>query len=391
MLTSINFFNFISIIYEQNFNDKNLTSMNISYENEYNDTLLKVDTWLTIGLSTVSCLSLVFFTIVYIITHIKSRTKSKLNKKAAFKKIYKNEYLVLSYCFSLFFSHLVSIIHKLVITYFVFNGFENIMSYCLVIGTLKHFFWLSTMFHSNVVSLKVYKKLSKAKNTTVLIKKNRVRVALKIFSYIYGSAFLLIAISLLIHFLGKEHNVYELKRTDKLNCCFLSQPIYLVTLFTLPIGLILLINSVLFLIVFIKTHKTIHKSENDDMNYLFLKLAIIMGLSWAIYIICIFIIEIFTDHLLVQTIIIVASCQINLQGLVIVLGLFSNSAYQKFFKKPNSNSKTPVGIAMPVPIPALAIMQHQNRQNLNQNQLYANVNQFPMNTPSPRQTKSPLF
>jgi hypothetical protein len=380
----MDFFNFISIFYGQNFDEKNGTSMNITYENEYDETLLKVDTWLTVGLSTVSCLSLVFFTIVYVITHIKSRTKSKLNKKTALKKIYKNEYLVLSYCFSLFFSHLVSIAHKLIITYFVFNGYENIRSYCLVVGTLKHFFWLTTMFHSNVVSFKVYKKLSKAKNTTVLTKKNRFRVALKIFSYIYGSAFLLITISLLIHFLGKEHNVYELKNTDKLNCCFLSQPIYLVTLFTLPIGVILFINSILFLIVFIKTRKTIHKSENDEMNYLFLKLAVIMGLSWTVYIICIFIIEIFTDHLLVQTIIIVASCQINLQGLVIVLGLFSNSAYQKFFKKPNANSKTPAGLPIPVPIPAMAIMQ-------NQNQLHANPNQFAVNTPSPRQTKSPLF
>jgi hypothetical protein len=317
-INRINFFNFISIIFNQNFNEKNGTSMNITYENEYDETLLKVDTWLTIGLSTVSCLSLVFFTIVYIITHIKSRTKSKLNKKAALKKIYKNEYLVLSYCFSLFFSHLVSIVHKLVITYFVFNGFENIMSYCLVIGTLKHFFWLSTMFHSNVVSFKVYKKLSKAKNTTVLIKKNRFRSALKIFSYIYGSAFLLITISLLIHFLGKEHNVYELKKTDKLNCCFLSQPIYLVTLFTLPIGVILLINSILFLIVFIKTHKTIHKSENDEMNYLFLKLAIIMGLSWAIYIICIFIIEIFVILVLSFVLVITSAISNYLERFVVV-------------------------------------------------------------------------
>ncbi len=102
----------------------------------YSELLIKIDTYTTIGLSSLSCLALIFFTFVYIDTQIKFRDHAKETKKSAFKKIFRHEYLVFSYCLSLFFSHLFSVAHK-VLTKFYMDSVADTKYVCLTLGILK--------------------------------------------------------------------------------------------------------------------------------------------------------------------------------------------------------------------------------------------------------------
>ena len=210
---------------------------------------------------------------------------------------------------------------------------------------MKHFFWLSTMFHSNAISIKIYLKLKQNSSNQDLLqsRKDWLKSAIKVFTYTNTSAFVIIACSLSIHFVTRDSLsglslVYELDVRDKINCCFLTQPKFILIFFACPVALVLAINLTLFLIVFFKTKTTIHQSDNDDMNYLYLKLALIMGLSWLIYVVCISVIEIFHGSFLVtQIFVLVGTLRINLQGLCIVTCLFWGATYDRFFNKKKLN------------------------------------------------------
>jgi len=102
----------------------------------YNEILVKMDTYATIGLSSLSCLALLFFTFVYIDSQIKYRDHAKETKKSAFKKIFRHEYLVFSYCLSLFFSHLFSIAHKVMLKFYM-EAVPDTKYVCLILGIFK--------------------------------------------------------------------------------------------------------------------------------------------------------------------------------------------------------------------------------------------------------------
>ncbi|CAF1014715.1 unnamed protein product [Brachionus calyciflorus] len=304
----------------------------------FDNTLFLIETWLTITLSCVSSLTILFITILYIVAHVKSRDHVKETRKFIIKKLIKNEYLVISYILCLLASHIASILHKLISKYYVYN-LQKVNSLCLSIGILTHSLWLLTLFHSNAVSFKIYLKLSKSLNGNLSDKKNWLKSATKIFSYIYGATILIMSCSVSIHFGISESNVYEHGQSDKINSCFLSQPLYLIVFFAFPILIILSVNTTLFLIVYLKTKATIDNSESDEMNNLFLKLATIMGLSWFLYVFGVVIIEIFPNHLMAQIIVLVTSCQVNLQGFFIVIGLFWSACYELLFKKKTSKNR----------------------------------------------------
>ena len=321
-----------------NINQTNNTNCTTDEDN-YSDVLYEVDLWLTVLLSGISCISLVFFTLIYLHSQVKARDHVKDTKKSAFKKIMRNEYLVLSYCLALLLSHLFTIAQKLINKYLL-DDMQN-TNLCLSIGILKHFFWITAIFHSNAVSIKVYLKLTKSNNSNFLDRKDWFKSAIKIFIYIYSSSFVILAISLSINFTNLSFSVYELNLNDKMNCCFLSYPNFLIIFFALPVGVILCINFGLFLTIFFKTKTTIHQSENNDMNYLFLKLSIIMGLTWIVFLITAVLIEFLSKRSLIQVFIIIGGFQMSIQGLIVVLCLFSNAAYEKFFSKKKNHKSHP--------------------------------------------------
>lgn len=123
----------------------------------------------------------------------------------------------------------------------------------------------------------------------------------------------------------------------------------------LPIFCVLVFDLVIFLILFFKTKPVLHPSTNetdtdqdganaattdDKANHLFPKLSILMGLSWFIYIISICLAQIPNIPHFTLTMHLVGSLQINLQGFLLVVVLFSNATYEKLFsKRSNKSSK----------------------------------------------------
>ena len=71
------------------------------------------------------------------------------------------------------------------------------------------------------------------------------------------------------------------------------------------------------------------------MNYLYLKLALIMGLSWLVYVVCISVTEICNRSTMVvaQVFVFIGAVQVNVQGVCVVMCLFWGAAYEKFFAK----------------------------------------------------------
>ena len=217
---SENFFNSFDIAF-----DKKDTNGNSTFDTSFSYTLYEIESWLTIILSSLSSFSILIISFMYLIAHVKSRDHNKESRKTAVRKVIINEYLVLSYCLSLFASHLITVLHKIISKFFL-NGMENIDLLCLIIGIIKHYLWLSSLFHSNAVSIKIYLKLSKSLNGNLVDKKNWLKSATKIFFYIYGATFVIIVCSSSIHFGINDANVYELSHFDRINSCFLSQPLY---------------------------------------------------------------------------------------------------------------------------------------------------------------------
>ena len=147
---------------------------------------------------------------------------------------------------------------------FQIKGIKGTKYVCLAIGMIKHYFWLSAMFHSNAVSIKIYLKLRQSTNNQEfwLNRKDWIKTAFKVFACINAAALIIIACSISIHFVGggaeaslttnTNSNVYQLDTQDKVNCCSLTQPKFVLIFFAFPVAFVFLINLTLFLIVFFK-------------------------------------------------------------------------------------------------------------------------------------------
>jgi hypothetical protein len=73
------------------------------------------------------------------------------------------------------------------------------------------------------------------------------------------------------------------------------------------------------------------------MNYLYVKLALIMGLSWLVYVVCMSVTEICLrappEIIVAQVFVLIGAIQVNVQGTCVVMCLFWGSVYEKFFAR----------------------------------------------------------
>lgn len=131
----------------------------------------------------------------------------------------------------------------------------------------------------------------------------------------------------------------------------------------LPIFCVFVFDFVIYLILFFKTKPVLNPSSSetdtdqghaavpnaagpnssgttstpdDKANHLFLKLAILMGLSWIIYAVSICLAQIPGLAHFTLTMHLVGSLQTNIQGFLLVLVLFSNATYERLFSKRSS-------------------------------------------------------
>ena len=125
---------------------------NLSVALEYFDEQTsEVDVWLVVSLSAISIFIIISFTAMHIVVQVEARDHAKETKKMAFKKLFRNEYLVFSYCLSLLMSHSINVFHKLALKYHfslinsAASSHVNISSNCSSnMTTLSHDFTTQT-------------------------------------------------------------------------------------------------------------------------------------------------------------------------------------------------------------------------------------------------------
>jgi hypothetical protein len=371
---------------------KKIDTVTNSIKEGFNVILEEIDFWLIVILSSISCLFLILLTLLYILAKIK--IKSKDNLRQLFKKVWHKEHLIFLYCLSLLFSHLVSLTQSIVKKILLGSTTldPNFRHFCLTIGIVKHFFWLLTIMYSSAISFKMYAKFTKNLNKNLLNnKQTRFKSVLKTYSYIFLPSFLIVLIASFHHFKNGEE-VYDRNINDKTFSCFLQRPLYIMVFFAVPVTLVVVLNFGLFLFVIYRTKQTKDQQQNNEQDgitasisintdnnnsqnminlstasFIFLKLGIIMGLSWIIYIVSILVIDFTNDnnYLLIQSFIILSSCQVNLQGFMIVVALFSNVVHERFARKRRQRINQNKRNQLQQQLAQQQLHQIQSRHNLN--------------------------
>lgn len=137
----------------------------------------------------------------------------------------------------------------------------------------------------------------------------------------------------------------------------------MLALFILPVFGILVFDMTIFIILFVKTQSALNSRQNENgddnqtnspstienvngnnncnnnsngvngRNFLFPKLAILMGLPWLVSVLAISFAQIPDKPSFALSLHILSSIQINSQGLLLVIVLFSNATYEKLFNK----------------------------------------------------------
>lgn len=163
-------------------------------------TLVQIEMWLSMTLSSFSLLALIVFVMVYAVARIRTRDHLRESRRTALKKLCKHEYLVLSYSFSLTISHLVTVIQKAVQFLFVTRLAAPASTLCLVIGVLKHYFLLLAIFHCGAISIKLYFKVKRTMSNAIIERNDWLRQIVLTLTLIFLLATSIVVCSLIIHF-----------------------------------------------------------------------------------------------------------------------------------------------------------------------------------------------
>ncbi|RWS09887.1 lysosomal acid phosphatase-like protein 3 [Dinothrombium tinctorium] len=150
---------------------------------------------------------------------------------------------------------------------------------CVLNGVLMHYFYLSSFFWMNVMSFDVYRLFSRKTNNLKSSKK-----FLKYSVYAWITPLIIIAFSLLNEYLFPE-NDYQPKYG--LQSCWISYRRALLLFFAVPLIVLLITNGVFFALtlkILLETKKatSIILKKPDNIRFkMYLKLALIMGFTWA--------------------------------------------------------------------------------------------------------------
>lgn len=179
-----------------------------NYSQAVSNALFQTEMWISMTLSSVSLLCLILFVTVYAIARIRTRDHARESRRTAVKKLCKHEYLVLSYSFSLMASHLVTVVQKVIQFLLVNKSTTPPSNFCLAVGILKHFFWLLAIFHCGAISFKLYFKVKRTLDNSIIERNDWLKPILLTLALVLTLASLIVAISLILHFTIKVFFVF---------------------------------------------------------------------------------------------------------------------------------------------------------------------------------------
>lgn len=158
---------------------------------------------------------------------------------------------------------------------------------CKLIAISLHYFFIVTFLWQLITSYDIWRTL-----TAMRTKKNANYRRFTVYSLIaWLSPLVLIVISLIIDNYHFDTNIINaIKPNYGVKICWINSKLSLLTLFAIPLLIIMLINSTFFVLTAIKLNETksnlrnitqsrLHRVDTIRFN-LYLKLALIMGLTW---------------------------------------------------------------------------------------------------------------
>jgi len=146
---------------------------------------------------------------------------------------------------------------------------------CQIVGMLTHFAWLSSLFWMNVCTFHLFKVLGKVKVMNVSSRWKR------FLAYnVYAIAMPLMMVSINIAF---SFNTDGTVGYGKVSCYIDTQEMIIYT-FAVPVGIVIILNLVLFLVVIVKIGNapSVTKNVQNERNELaiFVKLSTVTGFTW---------------------------------------------------------------------------------------------------------------
>ncbi|KAK6195554.1 hypothetical protein SNE40_000961 [Patella caerulea] len=145
---------------------------------------------------------------------------------------------------------------------------------CETLGVLIHHFWLSTTFWMNVCTIILFYNLSYPIESRVLPKRN---IVLSSILYTWGCPMIIVTIVILSSKLRFGNLGYGG------SSCYITTPTLRRFAFALPVGVLVLLNVILFCYTFInlrRDKKLQSNKENQISMFACLKLSVITGLTW---------------------------------------------------------------------------------------------------------------
>jgi cadherin EGF LAG seven-pass G-type receptor 1 len=171
-------------------------------------------------------------------------------------------------CFTLFLANTVYTISSL---------FESYPHICTVMGMLSHFLWVSVMCWMTISCLDIY--LAVTSLLHLRRDKNVSKKVLLYFSINFAVSILMVALHNLLNFQQSQGSSLGYSAT----VCFLIQNKTKLYTFGLPLGLMVVVNSILFVYTQVRIRQNLYATEYRSATMLgvYFRLSAISGLSWV--------------------------------------------------------------------------------------------------------------
>jgi hypothetical protein len=169
-------------------------------------------------------------------------------------------------CFTLFLANTI---------YTVSGLFKSYPYICMAMGMLSHFLWVSVMCWMTISCLDIYFTFS-----NMLYRRQEKTISLKIllyFSINFAVSILMVALQTLLNLQQSQRSSLGYSTSS----CFLVQNETKLYTLGLPLGLMVVINGILFICTHFRISQTLILNINVTMLKVYVKLSITSGMTWV--------------------------------------------------------------------------------------------------------------
>ncbi|XP_071963303.1 uncharacterized protein [Antedon mediterranea] len=232
--------------------------------------------------------------------------------------------IIMNLSFALFIAQSLTLLQG----YFLFDPVV-----CSVAAAVLHYIWLVAFLWMNSMAIDLFRIFRAIKLTIKDSDRDRV-VFRRYMLYSWCSPVVIVCILLGVHFSDvADHSVFHFKYGDE-SVCWIRDEFATLVVFGIPIGLVIIVNFILFVCTIYGIRKAKHsstriqnKSKRDQISEeltIYIRISSIMGLTWAFGFLASFV-----DHTAIWYIFIILN---TLQGLFIFIAFNINRSMKATFR-----------------------------------------------------------